>query len=828
MQGVEYLVVKVAAGYRWLLARPAMFLALLLAWGLFSAYHMQDFYYDASADTLVAENDPELLYYRKVTRNFGGEDFLFLTYTPKKQDLITRETLADIDELETRLEKVPGVATVTSILDAPLLNSPPVSLSELAEKGYVTLKSPRVDFEAAKKELTTSPLFKNLLISEDGNTTALRIELAEDENLQQLARERNRLRLLKNPSESQKERLKELEAKYREVYAAHTQELDKTLDTIRHIRDSIEGEAEAYLGGVPMIASDMIRYVKKDLYLFGGSALFLMVFALYMFFRKWRWVFLPLAVAAVSVFFTIGLLGFLHKPVTVVSSNFVSLLIILSISIVVHLVTRYRELLEENRTRSNLHVVCRTMASKLAPCIYTTLTTGAGFASLGTSSIVPVMDFGWIMCMGVVVAFIVSFLLFPGVLLIMPREKIKGTVRDNNTPLVRFAYRIAYYRAKAVIAFSVVAAGATAMGVSMLSLDNSFIDYFDDDTEIHQGLTFIDKNMGGTMPMDVIIEFPPYEKQELTAEDDFFMGGTESEESEYPQRYWFTPDKIAAVHEMERYLQSLPRIGKTISIATLEEIAREYNDGEPLGAVEIVAILNAVPEDVRRQFIAPYADPDSGMMRISTRIHESGETFSRDRLVSQIETAAVEELGFDKGQVHVTGMNVLFNGMLKELFNSQASTILFVIGATLFMFWILLRSWQLAILGLLPNLLAAFAILGFMGFVGMPLDMMTLTIAAIVIGIGVDDAIHYLHRFKESYHEEHDVDAAVRKSHRHIGRALYITSLTVIIGFSVLCASNFVPTVYFGILTALAMILALFANLTILPALLIKFYKRGA
>jgi predicted RND superfamily exporter protein len=808
--------------YRAYLKQPLVALLVITVLGIFAGYSAKGFYYDASADTLVAENDPDLLYYRKISNFFGGESFLFLTYTPKNHDLVSAKSVEKIAALEASLEEVKGVKSVTSLLDAPLLKSPPIPIAKIATN-YRTLRTQDVDFDAAFKELTTSPLFSDLLISSDGQTTAFRIDLEENPELQTLSEARNKLRLLKKQTREDKKTLEKVNAAYRKAYAKSVTDLEQTLNEIRAIRYKISNEATSYLGGVPMIASDMMRYVKSDLISFGGASILLMIVSLFAFFRKARWVILPIASTAVTVLMMLGLLGFLHKPVTVISSNFVSLLIILSISIVVHLVTKYREILDEHRSLPHIEVVFRTMTAKFAPCIYTTLTTIAGFASLSTSSIIPVMDFGWIMCTGVFMAFLVGFLFFPVALLLLPKEVLTTPARDNSTPFIRHAYRTAFNKTNKVLLATLGLAIAIAVGISTLSLDNRFIDYFKEDTEINRGLTFIDQNLGGTIPMDIIVSFPPYVEETLDEEDDFFDEG--SEQDLYPERYWFTPDKIETLRKMETYLTARPEIGKVISLATLEEIAQSFNDDKPLNAVELVAIMGALPEHILDNFIDPYAQPRQGLMRISTRIHETGPLFSRDKLIKDIEQYAINELKMEKGAVKATGMNVLFNGMLKELFSSQASTLIFVIGATLTMFWVLLRCVSLAIIGLLPNLLAAFAVLGFMGFVGIPMDMMTITITAIVIGIGVDDAIHYLHNFKIGYLETKDVDAGVRKSHREIGRAIYITSLTVIIGFSVLCASNFVPTVYFGLLTALAMVFALAANLVLLPAMLLKFYK---
>lgn len=815
----------ISSAYMSALKYPKAMLMALLVLLIAASYSANDFYYDASADTLVAEDDPELAYYREIVEEVGDETALILTFSPKSGTLFSDESVALLQSFEKDLEAIKGVSEVTTLLDAPLLKSPPIPLSEMASN-FRTLLSDDVEYAAAQSELTSSPLFRDLLISTDGKSTAIRVRFDSSPALTKLFKERQSLRLMANPTREDKAHLKDVEAAYLDVYKRFLDGREKIIVNIKSVRDTYTDGATIYLGGLPLIASDMISYVQSDIIIFGSGTLLLMMLTLFMFYRKIRWVIIPMALTLVTAMFSIGILGALEKPVTVVSSNFISILVILSVSIAVHLINKYRETLEQHPELTNRELVHKTFQDKFAPCFYTTLTTMVGFASLATSTIVPVKDFGLIMCMGVWVAFIVAYTLMPAILLLLPKEKLTETTRDNNTPMIRYAYRLAAKKTNVVLWSVVVIIALTAAGLSKLSLENRFLDYFASDTEIYKGLAFIDENLGGTVPMDIIINFPPYEEEEVDEDDEFFDDFGGDEEDAYPERYWFTPAKLDRIRDMENYLNSRPEIGKVISLATLEVMARDFNDGQPLGAVEIVSVLGAAPDAIRQDFVAPYASPRNGYMRISTRIKETYGKFSRDEMIQEIEDYAVYDLGFDEGQVRVTGMNVLFNGMLKKLFESQASTLGFVIGATFLMFTILLRCYKMAIIGLFPNVIAAFMILGFMGIVGIPLDMMTITIASIVIGIGVDDAIHYLYHFRENLIKSNgDVDFAVRHSHRFIGRALYMTSVTVMIGFSILCASQFVPTVYFGLLAALAMALALFANLTILPALLIRFYR---
>ncbi len=525
---------------------------------------------------------------------------------------------------------------------------------------------------------------------------------------------------------------------------------------------------------------------------------------------------LAVPIGLLHVLNTMGILGFAGKPVTVISSNFISLLAIICISFSIHLIVRYRELLADGDFDDHFDLVCRTMESKFIPCLYTALTTILAFGSMMVSRIVPVEDFGWMMCLGICIAFVVTYLLFPSVILLLGQAPGSATLRDRiqvTMLMNRFCRRYSLQ----VVAVTGIAAIVAGYGLTQLTFDNRFVDYFDDDTDIHQGIVFIDRHLGGTVPFSVYLQFDAFEPEALAPQDDFF---TEVED-EYPERYWFTPTRIEAVAGMHDYLASRAEAGKVISIATLEALGRDFNEGEPLGPLAIAMVLGALPEEVKRQLIHPYARPDAGIMRIQTRIRESGPLFSRDQFIEDVQQHAVGVLGLPPDRVLVSGMFVLFNDMLRQLADSQLRTLFYVVGATFLMFSLMLRSIPLALVALIPNVVAAALVISVMGYASIPMDMMTITIAAISIGIGVDDAIHYLHRYREEYRECRNVEQAVTEAHRTIGKALYFTSITIMAGFSILVFSNFMPTVYFGVLTTLAMGLALLANLTVLPSLLI-------
>ncbi len=809
-----------ADGYRHCLRRPVAIITVVLALCGLAVSYAQRFAFDASTDTLIAEHDPELAYFQRMVETFGESSFLVLTYTPVEGPLLVPRHIERLSTLERDLLELPGIAGVTSILDAPLLRSPPVSLTALGTD-YNTLRNASVDLGLAEKELTTSPLFKELLISADGRTTVLRIDLNENAELAQARKRRDALSARLNPTRADEAAYAGAVKRYNGLYETHKAERAAVIRAVRAVREKYMGDATLYLGGVPMVASDMIDFVKNDIMVFGIAVLLLITVALYTFFRRLRWVLIPLGTTSVTVLLLVGLLGFLEQPVTAISSNFIALIAIITISFTIHLIVRYMELRHAGFSDDHTELVFETMRSKLAPCVYTALTTIVAFASLLTSDIVPVVDFGWIMCVGILISLLVTYSFFASVLVLLPKGR--ASTQLGRTPkLTTWFARMAIERSNRLLVVALLAALAAAYGVTQVSLDNRFIEYFRSGTEIREGMTFIDRTLGGTIPLDIIIKFPPFEPVVADPGDFDDFGAAEDP---FPSRYWFTPQKLNVLERFEKYLDTRPEVGKSVSLTNLEQIARYFNEGEPLDHLQLVGVLSVLPPDIRQRLVDPYASPESGELRIATRIHETGPPFSRQALIDDIYRFASEELELGRDAVRVTGVAVLFTNMINQLVDSQMSTLVFVIAATFIMFLLLLRSLRMAVIGLIPNVLAAIMILALMGYAGISLDMMTIMITAIVIGIGVDDAIHYLHRFREEIALGHDARTAVLNSHRSIGSALYFTSLTIVVGFSVLSLSNFIPTISFGVLTAMAMLIALLANLTVLPGLLIKFYK---
>jgi hypothetical protein len=792
----------------------------------FLAFQAKHFRLDASAETLVLENDESLRYARLISTRYGQNNFLALTYTPK-DDLFSKKTLATLARLREDLSSIERVLSVRSILDVPLLESPPVPLKELTGD-LPTLDSPTVDVNLARIELRDSPLYQNLLLSPDSQTTALLINLSNDDVYSDLLEKRNKLLQKKaysslTPKESAE--LKRVVEQFRQRRDKLKQQRHEDILTIRTIMDNYSRDADLFLGGVSMIADDMIAFIKKDLKVFGLGILIFLILMLGIIFRRIRWICLPMLCCVVSAICMIGLLGWLGWEVTVVSSNFISLQLIMTMALAIHLIVRYRELLVQNPQAPNRQLILDTIRLMLRPCVYTVLTTIAGFGSLVLCEILPVIMFGWMMVVGLIVSLFVTFLLFPAVLILIPKETHPSN-GEWRFPLTSILARFTETHGVLILCVSGLVLFISLIGISRLEVENSFIDYFKETTEIHQGMKVIDQKLGGTTPLDVIVEFEepdalPSTEPVAAESDDIFDEFDEFDEEAKDEKYWFNSEKMNRIRTIHLYLEKLPETGKVLSLATMLGIVEKLNDGKPLDSFELALLYSETPDKFKTMLIKPYVSVEHNQARFWVRVRESEKTLKRNELLKKIKADLTGRLGLDEEKVHLAGLLVLYNNMLQSLFGSQIQTLGITVLVLTGMFLVLFRSLKLALIAMLPNVLAVAVVLGVMGWLNIPLDMMTITIGAICVGIAVDDTIHYTHRFKHEFQKDRNYLNTMHRCHGTIGRAMYYTSITIIIGFSILALSNFIPSVCFGLLTGLAMLIALLADLTFLPVALI-------
>ena len=801
------------------------FLAILIAYSL---YQSKNFNLDASSDALLLEGDPDLKYLREVNETYGSKDFLVLTYAPVSS-FTEKETILNLQLLKSKIEKLTWVDSVITVIDVPLLKSTDEGLMERL-KNYKTLAYPEIDRERGFDEIINSPIYKDYVISKDGKTSGIVVYLKKDERLAEYIKikdkyyeQSNEVGFTKEEKLNYKKFIKEYED-YKNLYNIRNHQ------NITEIRDVISkyGEnAKIHLGGIPMIADDMMGYIKSDIVVFGIGVFVFIVLTLWFIFRNFKWVIMPLLGCATSVIIMIGLLGSIGWKVTVISSNFIALMLILNMAMNIHLTVRFLQLKKEFPNLTKNEAVFEASKKMMLPILYTALTTICAFLSLVLSDIKPIIDFGLMMTLGLIVSFLVTFLLLPSLISLLASENEIG-LKDTEKSLITSTLGtftknneiIIFGSTFLIIIFSII-------GILKLEVENSFINYFNKETEIYKGMKKIDDDLGGTTPLNIILKFPSNIKEAKSESDEFDEWDEENKDNaEDKSKYWFTRDKMDKIIKVHDYLDSLPEIGKVLSFGSILRVAEDLNNKE-LQSLEIAVLFSKIPEEIKKEIVSPYISVEKDEARVSVRIKDSLKDLRRNDLIEKINSELNTKLGLNKEEFKLVGVLILFNNLLQSLFKSQILTLGIVILGIFLMFFILFRNTTLSLIGVVPNFLAAFFILGIIGLLEIPLDMMTITIAAITIGIAVDNSIHYIYRFKEEFQKINNYNKTLDRCHKTVGIAILNTSITIVFGFSILVLSNFIPTIYFGMFTGIAMLLAMISVLTLLPKLILTYKPFG-
>ena len=801
--------------FNFLVDKSKFFIFLLFALSIISIIGLPRFQLDASSDTLLLDNDPDLKIYRENSRKYGSSDFLVIAFTPNK-NIFTNETISLLENLVGKLKEVDGISNVLSLFDVPLLSYSEQSINELAEN-VVTLSTDDVDLTKAKYEFETNEVYRGLLISKDLKTIALQMTLKPNESYQKLISKRYELLDQKNLIEEKsfKQDLESLDFQIEEQKQINLINEATLINEVRRITKDYEGYGEIFLGGGAMIAHDTIKMIQQDLFTFGVAVFFMFVLILSIIFRQFRWVIVPLVSAGLSALFTTGLISWMGWKVTVVSANFIALLMIIGISLTVHLVVRYREITSKFNDISHNEALKRTLSQMFLPCLYTALTTMVAFASLIISDIRPIIDFGLLMVLSIFIAFSVSFVFF-GSLASLMNKNLKDTNIDYSSGFTTWINSLVVRFKNIILLISLLGFIFSIVGINKLSVENKFIDYFKPTTEIYKGLSLIDKKLGGTAPLDIIISAPENNfENDYESEDDFDDFGLETEQ----YGYWFNSQNLSYLEEIHDYLEARPEIGKVLSVSSAIKLA-EIVKGNKLDDLELALLRKVLPEDINNQLLSSYISEDDNQVRLSARVIESMDGLNRKNLIEEVKNDLIKNYELTEDQFYLSGISVIYNNLLQSLFQSLIGSLSIVFAAIFAMFIILFRSLYMAIIAMIPNLLSASSVLGIIGWSGIPIDIMTVTVAAISIGIGVDNTIHYVHRFLKEYEQSNNYDLAIKNSHSTIGRAMFYTSLTIVLGFMILVSSNFNPSVFFGIFTSFSMIVAILAALMLLPVLI--------
>ena len=804
---------------------PLIILSSVLLVIFFASQGISNFKLDASSDALVLEGDESLKTYRENEKEFGDSSFLIVTFKPEFE-LFSYQSLDQLSQIEESLSKLDGVDSVLSLLDAPIFFQPKVGLTEVADN-LKDLTTEGIDLIKAKQEIIHNPIYRDLIISRDGSTTAMQIVLRGNDEYDSLITDRYRIldtlkskepitnetkKLLQDDLDSINKRISELNDNESNFNSSLVSEIRSILDLHRN-------NATLYLGGPAMITSDMMEYIRSDLIVFGVAVASVFAIMLFLFFGNIWFVILPISNAFLTTFVTAGFLGYMDWKISVVSSNFIALLLILTISLTVHVLVKINEL--QKGSSDNAKSLIAAIDQMFLPCFFAALTTAVAFLSLLLGDLKPVIEFGKMMAFGISIAFIFTFSFLPSSLSLINNNKSKDylSLHKITSRILAISKK---YSSFIYLTFTIVFC-VLIFGTSKLVVENRFIDYFDEETEIYQGMLEIDQNLGGTATLDIIIKEPLFIDSDDLIEDEFFDDSLFDDESSSASGYWWNVYSLAELEEIHDYLDSLPEIGKVLSVASGIKLARLINNGEDLNDLELALLRSVLPEDIRETLLYSYINKDDSVVRISTRVNESAENLNRNELLEKINNDLITKFNLSEDRYELTGLAVLYNNMLQSLFQSQIGSLLVVFSVIAFMLLLIFKSFKIMIIGLIPNIFVASSVVGILGLLKIPLDIMTITVAAISVGMAVDNTIHYIYRYKKEMKITHSVEMALLNAHTTTGRAIFYTAATIATGFSILSLSNFFPTQLFGIFTALAMLIAFISSLSLLPNLLVKF-----
>tara|TARA_B100000963_G_scaffold53675_1_gene41737 strand:+ start:2332 stop:4854 length:2523 start_codon:yes stop_codon:yes gene_type:complete len=820
---------------------------LLILLGIFiltiiTSIGLSNFKLDASSDALVLESDESLKTYRETEEQFGDSSFLIVTYEPK-DELFSNYSLKKISELERDLKNINGVDSVLSILDAPIFFQPRVGLSKVSDN-LKNLTDEDIDLNLARDEIINSPIYRELIISNDGKVTAMQVVLKGNDEYNQLINLRyeildkldSREPLTSKTINQLQNDLDNINVRISEINNQESEFNKLLIAEIRQTLDVYKDDAIIYLGGPSMIATDMMEYIESDLVIFGTAVAVIFALMLYLFFGSLWYVLLPLLNAFLATFITAGFLGFMDWKISVVSSNFIALLLILTISLTVHLLVKINEIKKEKNLRN---AIVDGYNQMFAPCFFAALTTAVAFLSLTFGEIKPVIEFGKMMAFGISIAFILTFTFLPCAIYLV--SKIKTT---DYLSLHKITLQILNFSnsKKRIIGYSfIIVFIIFSYGVSKLEVENRFIDYFAKETEIYKGMYEIDSKLGGTATLDIIITEPKFDDRPAELEEpnlrddlikkwyekdsivDFFAEDLFEDSDSNASGYWWNTYSLNKLEDIHNYLDDIPEIGKVLSVVSGIKLAREINDGKDLNDLELALLRSALPEDIQETLLRSYISKDDSVVRISTRINESAANLNRNELLEKINYDLQNEFNLKPDQYEITGLAVLYNNMLQSLFQSQIGSLLIVFAVISIMLLTIFKSFKVMLIGLIPNIFVASSVMGLLGLLKIPLDIMTITVAAISVGMAVDNTIHYIYRYKKELKKTNSVEKALENAHTTTGRAIFYTATTIAAGFCILSLSNFFPTVLFGLFTSLAMVLAFITSLTVLPNLLVKY-----
>lgn len=860
----------------------APILLFVLGVTLFAGYQLRDFLIDSGTSVLLDDGDPDLAYYNQSRVDWDYDEYTIVClhreewFTPEGIALLNEFT-----EALRQAPNVLKITAINNT--PLLRNRRPNLFALLSDPKQLMVRldtGKNIDLAKAKKELVEHTQARGNIISADGRDVSILVYLTIPEGLRELEPEWNELHGRKDDPEAKK-RIQEIWPEYDRILRTWRGQREAQVEGIRKICREWQPKFDEpiRLSGLPIINVGMVEHVEDDMKTFGIASISMFTLAFLLVFRSVRWAILPILTCLIPVILVMGAMTLLDKRMTVISSNMPVLLFILLLPYTVYYIDRYRESRARNPDEDSATSATNAARAIWMPCFFSAITSMAGVASLMSSGIVPVHTFGMMMAIGIAVGFATLFLFLPAAVRPLPPRPVSSPPGGKS---LRFLATVSLRFPGPVVFLSLVLLGFAIYGTTKLDPETKFIDYFKEKSEIYSGLDYIDNRMGGLTPMEVILRSDqedffksPDGLAAIEAAQRYFTtvpqaGSIRSlstlldEIRKFLQALGAKWNDRMILDKLGKYVQEqvrefctedysvtrvLVRFRETdpdLNRKTIIDGWKEYAKNEPtlnrlLGESEVKILLvgtenrffgttegRALMERVRGLAEGSSVQKrKKGKEALFTIRVDRGKA---DNLARELEKKIQEDplLAALKPEVESkrlltevtpTGIFLLYSNMLQSLLKGLRETFIIIVIVIYLMLLVLFRAPLLAFLVLLSQILPVFVVLGTMGWLGIHLDMVTTMIAAVAMGVGIDGAIQYTFRYRKEIEKAGSQEGAIQRTHVTIGRAIAIAGAIVFSGFSVLMLSGFIPTIYFGLFTGLALLMGLFCSLTLLPSL---------
>ena len=747
--------------YKFLIKKPALCIFFILTLSLICGFLYSKLPVETSVESLIVENDPDLLFYEKFKDQFGEDEFLVVAFSTP--EIFSEETLTWIAEQTDALGKIAEVREVVSLTsvedivgsDSDFIIRPLVAEMPDSAAGFLQLRQRALD----------NPLIRGGLLSNDGQAALFLI------------------RTTPHPGD--------------ETYDARL--IDQVRSHMEKNAHNLPG-LEWHLAGWLVTDVSMASYMNRDMALFMPLTFLLLVLLLWLFLRNGYAVLISVAVITLCLIWAMAFLYLVGGAMSPMTSILTPLIMALALSDCVHIFSHF---LRQERTGSNVvEVMGQTMARLTVPCFLTSLTTAIGFASLAVSDIPPIRHFGLAAAGGMMAEFILSVTVIPlGVWLLRRRPgllKKHPTSRAGRLGGVEGLGRLVSRHPLAILIVSVGLVGLSIVGITRLQVETNLIEYFKKDSSVYQDTRFVDEHLGGVNTLEVSFVSP--------------VSGAFKD-----------PVNLQILEEVAAYLESQPDISHTTTVADfLKQMNRAFH-GERAEAYVLPDSREMVAQYLLLydgEELVNFIDNDYRWARLSAQISEHRSGVLKKR-IEDLQGFLQQQFSESGLEIVVTGKTMLVNKLVQDIVNSQVQSLVLACGVIFVVLLVVFRSVSLGLLALVPNIMPILFNLGLMGWLGIPLNTATAIISAVAIGIAVDDTIHFIHQYQEERRNGVSPRPAVLATFEKKGGAIVWTSLILMGGFGVLVLSSFVPTIQFGFLSSMIMLFALLCDLLVLPALLL-------